>query len=175
MDDWVVLRLTPLGGRPLVDAGGTVTCRAEQGLARLGLSRSFFPRMRCRIVRRGKRHWRVSELFPRYGFLVKDEHWQVARDDPGVMGFAMDGDSPGTLPGSEVDRVQTYLDKFGYVQMTPQERFTMLQRVLMRVGHTADIIGLYEGLGRPGKAIVSYELFGRRVRTEVHEGDLVAA
>lgn len=176
---WVVLRLTPSAGRPITH-GGVVTCRAEQGLNRIGLTECLFPRYRERHVVKGKRQWHVRELFSRYGFLRKIEGWQravAAEGDyqTGVVGFAMDGPQPGEVPQSSIDKIVAACNKWGYIELKPAERFALGQRVRWGSGSLADLIGKYDGLGRPGQAVVLYELLGRIVSTEVSEGDLVAA
>lgn len=183
---WVVLRLTPSAGRPITH-GGVVTCRAEQGLNRIGLTECLFPRYRERHVHKGKRCWHVRELFPRYAFLRKTEGWQravAAEGDyqTGVVGFAMAGAQLGEVPQASSDVTQFSINKllavcnkWGYVDLKPAERFALGQRVRWGSGSLADLIGKYDGLGRPGQAVVLYELLGRIVSTEVSEGDLVAA
>lgn len=152
-----------------------VTCRAEEAISRLGLQ-SFFPRQRCRAVRRGKRFWKISPLFPHYAFVPKTDGWQSAHQDEfGVLGFAMDGDMPGIVPQSSMDLIYSRLDRAGFVDMRPSERFAMRQRVRVGHGSLSDMIGRYGGLARPGRAVVDYTMFGRQVPSEVNEADLVAA
>lgn len=183
MSDWFVLRYSsPPGWLPATHAA---SCGRERYVPsterhlrlRVGLD-LFSPQVRRRAVRRHRRCWRVENLFPGYGFVRADHDWRAALGEPGVLGYVVDGEIPIAVRDHEIEKIRARVEISGYVSDDrPLDRFALAQRVRVGAGSMADVIGAYSGLlaGKPGRALVDYELLGRVVRSEVSEGELVAA
>jgi transcriptional antiterminator RfaH len=90
-------------------AAARIEPRREQlALHCLGLSgfEMYYPRLRDRVVRFGRRIERRSALFPGYVFVLIELQWHAARWAPGVLGLIMDGVTPARVPDRAITEIR---------------------------------------------------------------------
>jgi len=64
----------------------------------------YYPRLRDRRIRHGRRVELRPALFPGYAFvLIRLQQWYAARWAPGTLGLIMDGVGPAKVPDTVID------------------------------------------------------------------------
>jgi hypothetical protein len=170
--DWAVICVNPS-----LEARAEGQLRERHGLGQASL---LFPRHRERYFRRGRRRWRVWPLFPGYAFMrspfpaiealeLVAGIWDYVRTYEGDVARVADG---------VIAAVAARLGPQGVLTLPAAERFALgaMVRFKDRRNSLADLCGWYAGRAKsPGRALVEYDLLGRRVPVEVAEAELIAA
>src|SRR5262245_26918708 len=70
----------------------------------LGLAgyETYFPRLRDRRIRHGRKVELRPALFPGYAFVLIQLQWHAARWAPGTLGLIMDGVGPAHVPDNVI-------------------------------------------------------------------------
>jgi transcriptional antiterminator RfaH len=160
---WAVARLQPQHERA--------------GLINLGLNgyEVYYPRVRERRIRQGRRIEVRPPLFWGYAFfVVKSEIWYSARWSIGVLGVIMDGVKPARVPDAVIAEIKGR-ERGGAVMLPERERFKPGEPVRVVVGPFAGRLGLYSGM-RPRERIeVLLQLLGSLQKVELAQDAIEAA
>jgi transcription antitermination factor NusG len=136
-----------------------------------------------RIVQRIADRKRTVSLFPGYIFVVLVDHWWAARRAPGVIDLIMEGERPGAVPQSEVDKILAGYDpKSGLVRLPKRPRkaehapaLAVGTDVRIVSGSFCGLSGLYEGMSARERIFVLLEIFGAKRKVELGPEDTVIA
>ncbi len=148
---------------------------AAQHLKRQGFS-TFLPR-RLTMRRHARKQERVIRpLFPRYLFVGIDlgaQRWRSVHSTVGVSRLVCRGDDPVRVPLGVVERLIDQQDENGCIRLAPS--FRSGDRVRIREGAFADLVGLYEEVTDSQRVTLLLDLLGRQVRVAVAPEYLEAA
>ena len=67
---------------------------------------TYYPRLRDRRIRRGRRVELRPPLFPGYCFIAVELQWHAARWTAGVINLIMDGVAPAKVPDGVIDEIR---------------------------------------------------------------------
>lgn len=148
---------------------------AAQHLKRQGFS-TYLPR-RLTMRRHARKQQRVIRpLFPRYLFVGLDlgaQRWRSVHSTVGVSRLVCRGDDPESVPLGVVERLIDQQDENGCIRLAPS--FRAGDRVRIREGAFADLVGLYEEITDAQRVTLLLDLLGRQVRVAVAPEYLEAA
>jgi transcription antitermination factor NusG len=136
------------------------TCaRLELQRERLGLAslqrggfKPYYPRIRERRVRNGRRIVVTPALFVGYCFIVIELQWHAARWSPGVLGLIMDGVRPARVPDHVIAELRGR-EKDGCVELpTAGPQFKAGDAVRIKSGTFVGLNALVAGM-RPRERV----------------------
>src|SRR5262249_37686242 len=82
----------------------------------------YYPRLRDRRIRRGRRVELRPALFPGYAFvLIRLQQWYAARWAPGTLGLIMDGVGPAKVPDAVIAEIRRR-EVDGLIELAPAGR-----------------------------------------------------
>jgi transcriptional antiterminator RfaH len=140
---------------------------AAQHLKRQGFS-TYLPR-RLTMRRHARKQERVIRpLFPRYLFVGLElgaQRWRSVHSTVGVSRLVCRGDDPAPVPAGVVERLIDQQDENGCIRLAPS--FRAGDRVRIREGAFADLVGLYEEITDSQRVTLLLDLLGRQVRVAV--------
>ena len=67
---------------------------------------TYYPRLRDRRIRHGRRVELRPPLFPGYAFIAVELQWHAARWTAGVINLIMDGTGPARVPDSVIEEIR---------------------------------------------------------------------
>ena len=147
---------------------------AAQHLERQGFA-TYLPR-RWAMRRHARRQERVARpLFPRYLFVSFDlgtQRWRSVQSTVGVSHLVCRGDSPTPVPDEVVEQFIAQQDETGCVVFASS--FRPGDRVRIRCGAFADLVGLFEEITDTQRVTLLLNLLGRQVRAVVAPDNLEA-
>src|SRR5215470_7927292 len=79
---------------------------------------TFYPRLRDRRIRHGRRVELRPPLFPGYAFILIQLQWHAARWAPGTLGLIMDGVRPAHVPDAVIAEIRSR-EVDGLIELAP--------------------------------------------------------
>lgn len=134
---------------------------------------TWFPRIRRRAVRRGRRVQIVEPLFPRYFFVELCERWFSLSWLRGVSHVLQDGERPIVLAGSAAEELRGRVGPDGFYSSQPP-KFDRGQKVLATAGPLAGLVGRFEYMTSSGREAALFEILGATRIVSFDEGSLAA-
>jgi transcriptional antiterminator RfaH len=133
-----------------------------KALAHLAQQRfeAYAPRIRERVVRRGRLVNVERFLFPRYLFVRIGTAWRSVLGTIGVASLLRHGDKPALLPAGWVERMRA-AEQRGYIVLPSRPRFGIGERVRITAGPLRGWSGIYEGMSAAARERVLLDSLGR--------------
>ena len=130
---------------------------------------SFLPLHDVLSQWKDRRKWVKKPLFPGYLFvhMLRESFWRV-RSAPGVVHVVANGDGPVAVPDEQVEAVRRMVEKPVSVVAWPYLREG--RRVRVRTGPLIGIEGFIVERKKTYRLVVSVDLLGRSVATEIDAG-----
>jgi transcriptional antiterminator RfaH len=133
---------------------------------------SYYPRIREKVMRRGRRIERVGSLFPGYVFVGIEQQWSRARYTIGVISLIMDGERPAVVADRLINEIRAREIK-GAVEL-PKQALEVGDRVRVLHGPFRETIGLFAGQAAHERIAILLSLFGSQRRIELAGDDVEA-
>jgi transcriptional antiterminator RfaH len=143
--------------------------RERLALHCLGLAgyETYYPRLRDRRIRHGRRVELRMALFPGYTFLSVELQWHAARWTPGVLGLIMGGaHEPARVPDAVIAEIRAR-ERGGLVELPRREEFRTGEAVRITQGPFVGQLGLYAGMRPHERVLVLLALFGASQKVEL--------
>src|SRR6516164_3359455 len=109
----------------------------------------------------------AAPLFPRYLFISIDtvtQRWHSIRSTIGITRLVAHGDLPAIVPPAIIEGLKRREDANGFVKLEHRPRFASGDKIRVREGAFADVLGLFEGMTSEERVAILLELLGRKVR-----------
>jgi transcriptional antiterminator RfaH len=119
----------------------------------------YYPCLREKRVRYGRRIELRPPLFPGYCFLLIELQWHAARWAPGTLGLIMDGMRPARVPDGVIAEVKAR-EVRGLIEL-PKTRLKRGARVKITAGLFSGQLGLYDGMAAGERVLVLLSVLGR--------------
>jgi transcriptional antiterminator RfaH len=133
MGQWIVARTKPRRER-----------WAAENVSRQGCP-FYLPQYELPIPRNARvKEARSAVLFPCYLFVNIDKQWKFLLGTFGIAAVIMSGDSPTSVPQSEIDRLMKRHDSNGLISLPKKIKFNPGDEVRIKDGPFADRVGLYQ-------------------------------
>jgi transcriptional antiterminator RfaH len=135
---------------------------------------TYFPRLRERRIRAGRKTEVLAPLFPGYCFLTIEAQWHAARWSAGVLNLIMDGVGPAKVPDTVIAEIGSR-ERGGLIELPRREKFKAGDRVKVLQGPFADHFGLYAGMRGRDRVLVLLALLGGQQKVELLRESIEAA
>jgi len=135
---------------------------------------TYYPRLRDRRIRHGRRVELRPALFPGYAFIAIELQWHTARWTAGVINLIMDGSGPARVPDSVIDEIRSR-ERGGLVELPKPAGPSPGDRVRVLAGPLQGQLGLYAGQRPHERVLVLLALLGGQQRVELAASDVEVA
>lgn len=137
----------------------------------------YVPMYLKRRIHARRETWSLKPLFPRYIFvrLIESTPWRSIRSTIGVHDLVYMGDQPAKLDDVVITEIRQREDDDGVVRMPTAEGYKKGDQVRITRPGLGELFGLFEERSDSDRVFVLLDLLGRKVRTQVREGDLQGA
>jgi len=141
----------------------------------LGLAgyETYYPRLRDRRVRHGRRIELRPPLFPGYAFIAIELQWHTARWTAGVINLIMDGTGPARVSDDVIAEIRSR-ERGGLVELPKPAGLKLGDQVRVLAGPLQGQFGLYQGQRPHERVLVLLALLGGQRRVELAKGDIEA-
>jgi transcriptional antiterminator RfaH len=136
--------------------------------------RSYYPRLRVRRARFGRRVEVLPALFPGYAFIAIELQWHAARWCPCVINLIMDGPVPARVPDSVINEIRSR-EVRGAVELPRRDGFKPGDQVRVLHGPLAGRLGLYVEMRPKERIEVLLQMLGSLQRVELARAAIEAA
>ena len=133
----------------------------------------YFPRFRERRFFRGHKQFVESYLFGRYFFVLFVPLWYQIRFTFGVDSVFMHEEAPALVRDDVIDEIKAREDRDGVI--TIRKGFRHGQRVRVKSGPLAGIIGAFERMGARDREVALLSILGQLTQVEFAAGSLAVA
>jgi|SRR5215469_12562237 len=133
----------------------------------------YFPRLRERRFYRGHKQFVESYLFGRYFFVLFVPIWYRIRFTIGVDSLFMHDERPALIRDDVIDEIRAREDRDGII--TIRKGFRHGQRVRVKSGPLAGILGTFERMGARDREVALVSILGQLTQVEFAAGSLAAA
>jgi transcriptional antiterminator RfaH len=158
---WAVARLQPR------HESYALHCLTVAGFA------SYYPRLREKRVRHGRRVEVCPPLFLGYAFIVIEAQWHAARWAPGVNGLITGGDgTPSRVPDSVIAELKSK-ERGGLIELPKPPGLHVGEPVKIRSGPFAGHLALFEGMKPRERVEVLLTLLGGHPRVILPQSHIV--
>ena len=132
---------------------------------------TYYPRLRTRRARFGRKVEIHPPLFPGYAFVAIELQWHTARWCPCVIGLIMDGPAPAHVPDSVIAEIKGR-ERDGLVELPKPPGLRAGDRVRILAGPFCGHLGLYAGMKPRQRVEVLLQLLGGQTRVELPKSDV---
>ena len=148
--------------------------RVAEDISALGFS-VFYPRVRSLVIRRGRRVYRTSPMFPRYLMIKKCEEILDVLNVKFLLGLMRTADRTLALvQDREIKNIRDRCTGDDIFTMSRNSRFLPGELVRVKEGALADLLGRYESSSR-NRELAAFMILGRSVICSFPRGELTAA
>jgi transcriptional antiterminator RfaH len=128
---------------------------------------SYYPRLRTRRIRFGRKVEILPPLFPGYAFVTIELQWHAARWCPSVISLIMDGAAPARVPDSVIAEIRSR-EVRGAVELPklPGDLHAG-DRVRILSGPFVGHLGLFAGMKPRERVEVLLQILGGQSRVEL--------
>jgi transcription antitermination factor NusG len=137
----------------------------------LGLAgyETYFPRLRDRRTRHGRKIELRPALFPGYAFVLIELQWHAARWTPGTLGLIMNGVGPAHVHDNVIAEIRRR-EVDGFVELPKPNGLRRGDRVRVTHGLLAGQLGIYAGMKPRQRVEVLLQLLGSMQRVILPRG-----
>jgi transcriptional antiterminator RfaH len=141
----------------------------------LGLAgyQSYFPRIRDRRIRHGRKVELRPALFPGYAFVLIELQWHAARWTAGVTNLIMDGVGPAKVPDNVIAEIRRR-EVNGLIELTPPPSLRRGDRVRVLRGPFSGHLAIFADMKPRERVEVLLQLLGGEQRVTLSKGDVEA-
>jgi len=127
---------------------------------------TYYPRLRDRRIRHGRRVELRPALFPGYAFIAVELQWHAARWTAGVLGLIMGAHQPAHVPDSVIDEIRGR-EVGGLIELAPPPALRRDARVRIVAGPFANHLAIYAGMKPRERVEILLQLLGAVQRVEL--------
>lgn len=132
----------------------------------------FFPRIRRKVMHRGRRIYRTDPMFPGYAMVRQCEKFrelfEIRRGQFSVM-MQPDADLPALVPDDQVEEIRSMCTSDDVYNES--DRFKRGQKVRAKSGSLTDLVGTFTE-SRSNQEIALFMMLGRSVPVSFRRGEL---
>ena len=139
----------------------------------LGLAgfETYFPRIRDRRIRNGRKIEVRPALFPGYCFLVVEAQWHTARWAAGVIDRIMDGVGPARVPNNVIAEIRGR-EVDGLIELAPPPALRRGARVRILRGPFWDRLAIYTDTKPRERVEILLKLLGSEQKVTLARQDI---
>jgi transcriptional antiterminator RfaH len=130
---------------------------------------SYYPRLRVRRARFGRKVEILPPLFPGYAFIAIELQWHAARWCPCVINLIMDGAAPAHVPDNVIAEIRSR-EVRGAVELPKPPGLHAGDRVRILAGPFCGHLALYAGMKPRQRVEVLLQLLGSMQRVTLPRG-----
>ena len=132
----------------------------------------YYPRLRDRRIRHGRRVELRPALFPGYAFvLIRLQQWYAARWAPGTLGLIMDGVGPAKVPDTVIDEIRLR-EVDGLIELVPPPTLRRGVRVRVLHGPFSGCLAVYADMRPRERVEILLQLLGGEQRVTLANKDI---
>ena len=132
----------------------------------------YYPRLRDRRIRHGRRVELRPALFPGYAFvLIRLQQWYAARWAPGTLGLIMDGVGPAKVPDTVIDEIRLR-EVDGLIELVPPPTLRRGVRVRILHGPFSGCLAVYADMRPRERVEILLQLLGGEQRVTLAKKDI---
>ena len=139
----------------------------------LGLAgyETYFPRLRDRRIRHGRKIEIRPALFPGYAFVLIQLQWHAAKWAPGTMGLIMNGAGPAHVLDSVIDEIRRR-EVGGLIELAPPPALRRGDRVRILRGPFTGHLAIFADMRPRERVEILLRLLGGQQRVTLSKGDV---
>jgi len=139
----------------------------------LGLAgyETYFPWLRDRRIRHGRKIEIRPALFPGYAFVLIQLQWHAAKWAPGTMGLIMNGAGPAHVLDSVIDEIRRR-EVGGLIELAPPPALRRGDRVRILRGPFTGHLAIFADMRPRERVEILLRLLGGQQRVTLSKGDV---
>ena len=132
---------------------------------------TYYPRLRDRRIRRGRRVELRPPLFPGYCFIAVELQWHAARWTAGVINLIMDGTGPARVPDSVIEEIRGR-EVGGLIELAPPPALRRGARVRILHGPFTGHLAIFADSKPRERVEVLLQLLGSAQKVTLARSDV---
>ena len=132
---------------------------------------TYYPRLRDRRIRHGRRVELRPALFPGYAFIAVELQWHAARWTAGVINLIMDGVGPARVPDAVIAEIRRR-EVDGLIELAPPPPLRRGARVRILRGPFTDHLAIFADMRPRERVEILLQLLGGEQRVTLAKKDV---
>ena len=132
---------------------------------------TYYPRLRERRIRHGRRVEIRPPLFPGYAFIAIELQWHAARWTAGVINLIMDGTGPARVPDSVIEEIRGR-EVGGLIELVPPASLRRGVRVRILRGPFSGHLAIFADMRPRQRVEILLQLLGGEQRVTLAKKDI---
>ena len=132
---------------------------------------TYYPRLRDRRIRHGRRVELRPALFPGYAFIAVELQWHAARWTAGVINLIMDGVGPARVPDAVIAEIRRR-EVDGLIELAPPPPLRRGARVRILRGPFTDHLAIFADMRPRERVEILLQLLGGEQRVTLAKKDI---
>ena len=135
---------------------------------------TYYPRLRDRRIRHGRRVELRPALFPGYAFIAVELQWHAARWTAGVINLIMDGVGPARVPDAVIAEIRSR-EVGGLIELAPSLPLRRDARVRILRGPFTGHLAIFADVRPRERVEILLQLLGGEQRVTLAKKDIEVA
>ena len=132
---------------------------------------TYYPRLRDRRIRHGRRVELRPALFPGYAFIAVELQWHAARWTAGVINLIMDGVGPARVPDAVIAEIRSR-EVGGLIELAPSLPLRRDARVRILRGPFTGHLAIFADMRPRQRVEILLQLLGGEQRVTLAKKDI---
>ena len=132
---------------------------------------TYYPRLRDRRIRHGRRVELRPALFPGYAFIAVELQWHAARWTAGVINLIMDGVGPARVPDAVIAEIRRR-EVDGLIELAPPPPLRRGARVRILRGPFTGHLAIFADMRPRQRVEILLQLLGGEQRVTLAKNDI---
>ena len=132
---------------------------------------TYYPRLRDRRIRHGRRVELRPALFPGYAFIAVELQWHAARWTAGVINLIMDGVGPARVPDAVIAEIRRR-EVDGLIELAPPPPLRRGARVRILRGPFTGHLAIFADMRPRERVEILLQLLGGEQRVTLAKNDI---
>ena len=132
---------------------------------------TYYPRLRDRRIRHGRRVELRPALFPGYAFIAVELQWHAARWTAGVINLIMDGVGPARVPDAVIAEIRRR-EVDGLIELAPPPPLRRGARVRILRGPFSGHLAIFADMRPRERVEILLQLLGGEQRVTLAKKDI---